>query len=324
MGVATTQQITKYYDLFRDIEVTFTKEIIKATNLDTRQVYLKCTDSQWPCKIHSTSFLAAKIIIGTKSGAFARISKDAVTVNLRFCFQPPDNRSIAFYVTSRVVSILPYENSQDLAIVTLNFTQRPPDDLIEIIGTLLEANANSVKRKNESIIITPDSLRKLHILQKEMMVYIQNVPRRCILRDISFSGTKVMLMGIPNFLKGKDASIRIDFDEPRETIELRGIISHIEEVDHSKSLLAVSIQYNENTVPISYKIHINDYLSQVRKKGPGESEALQNPSSSQVETKQIQAEPALEKVKTGKVIEEMNLTGVEKTVVTASDQNRGI
>jgi hypothetical protein len=232
-----------------------------------------------------------------------------------------------FYVPSRVVSILPYENSQDLAIVTLNFTQRPPDDLIEIMGTLLEANANSVKRKDESVLITPDSLRKLHILQKELMVYIQNVPRRCILRDISFSGAKLMLMGIPNFLKGKDAAIRLEFDEPRETIELKGVISQIEEIDHSKSILAVSIKYTEHTVPISYKIHVNDYLSQVRKKSPGEPENHQSSSSIQGEAKKAPAvaksESVTETVKTGKIVGEMNLTDVEKTVVTAAGQNTG-
>ncbi len=327
MGVATTQQITRYYDLYRDIEVTFSKEIIKATNLDTRQVYLKCLDSQWPCIIHSTSFLAAKIIIGTKSGAFMQISKDSSTVNLRFCFQTPDKKPIMFYVTSRVSSILSYENSQDLAIVTLNFTQRPPDDLIEIMGLLLEANANSVKRRDEYISINPDSLRKLNILQKELMVYIDNVPRRCILRDISFAGVKVMLMGIPNFLKDKDASIRIDFDEPREIIDLRGVISQVDVIDSSKSIVSASIKYNENSIPISYKIHINSYLAQVRKKSPGESGYFQSPPSPQGEAKQGRAvqkeEPAVESVKTGKVVGEMNLTDVEKTVVAASGQKTG-
>jgi hypothetical protein len=223
-----------------------------------------------------------------------------------------------FYISSRVASILPYESSQDLAIVTLNFTQRPPDDLIEIMGTLLEANANFLKRKDESILITPDSLRKLHILQKEQMIYVQNVPRRCILRDISFSFARVMLMGIPNFLKDKDASIRFEFDDPRETIELRGVITEIEVIDHSKSILAVTIKYNEHAVSIAYKIHISNYLTQVRKKGPGESDSSHS-AAAHSEPKRVPAaakvEPVTETVKTGKIVGEMNLTDVEKTVV---------
>lgn len=66
MGIVTSQQLTRYYELYRDTEVIFSKEVIKTLHMDPRQVYVKCTDSQWPCIINSTSFLGAKIIIGSK------------------------------------------------------------------------------------------------------------------------------------------------------------------------------------------------------------------------------------------------------------------
>lgn len=42
MGIATSQQIQKYYDQYRDTEITFTKDIIRAIGLDPRQIYIKC------------------------------------------------------------------------------------------------------------------------------------------------------------------------------------------------------------------------------------------------------------------------------------------
>ena len=69
MGLLTSQQISRYYEIYRDTEITFTKEFISALNLDPRQVYIKCAGSQWPCIINSTSLQSARIIIGTKGGA---------------------------------------------------------------------------------------------------------------------------------------------------------------------------------------------------------------------------------------------------------------
>ena len=76
MGIVTSQQLTRYYELYRDKEVTFSKEVIKTLNLDPRQIYIKCTDSQWPCIINSTSFMGAKIIIGSKGGAYSKLSQE--------------------------------------------------------------------------------------------------------------------------------------------------------------------------------------------------------------------------------------------------------
>ena len=65
MGVTTSQQLTRYYELYRDTEITFTKEVIRTLHLDPRQIYIKCSGSQWPCIINSTSLMAARVIIGT-------------------------------------------------------------------------------------------------------------------------------------------------------------------------------------------------------------------------------------------------------------------
>ena len=100
MGVTTSQQLTRYYDLYRDKEITFTKDIIRTLNLDPRQIYIKCNGGQWPCIINSTSFQLARIIIGTRSGAFAEISKkdSQNVVQLRFCFYEVENQLLSFFL----------------------------------------------------------------------------------------------------------------------------------------------------------------------------------------------------------------------------------
>ena len=184
--------------------------------------------------------------------------------------------------------------SADLAIISLSFTQRPPDDLIEIIGRLIEANNNASKRKEERIIINADSKRKLNLLREETLVYIQNVPRHCIIRDVSFSGAKLILQGLASLLKDKVTIIRFDFDEPRETIGVQGKIVKVDPIEGHKGLVAVCIQYLESAVPMSYKLHINTYLTAIRKKqldvvnaqGEGEQPKEVQPEASSPETPQ--------------------------------------
>lgn len=265
MGVTTGQQLTKYFDLYRETEITFTKEIIRTLNLDPRQIFIKAEGNQWPCIINSTSFLAARIILGTKGGAYIYITKNNPTVSLRFCFIQNDNQPLSFFITARVSNIQPYMNSQELAIVTLSFTQKPPDDLIEIVGSLLEANINAVRRKEERILINEETKRRLSLIKVETIVYVQNVPRHCILRDLSFSGAKVILLGLAQFLQDKETIVRLEFEEPREIINLRGSIVATAVITGRKDMVAVSINFDEQTVPLSYKMHINKYLTAVRK-----------------------------------------------------------
>jgi len=266
MAVLTNQQIGRYYEEYRDTEIAFTKDIMHTLALDPRQIYIKCTGNQWPCIINSTSFAKAKIIIGTKGGAFQQLARrDAPAVNLRYCFYQNDGQMMSFLISGKIGTISSYMNSRDLAVLEVIYTQKPPDDFIEKIGHLIDANTNAIKRKEDRIILTPESCRKLGIPKEECIISIQNVPRHCILRDLSFGGAKVLLLGLPQFLTNKEVLLSLEFDEPHDIINLRGHIVSTGEVEGRKDIVAANIQFAEESVTLSYKIHINNYLTSVRK-----------------------------------------------------------
>lgn len=265
MGYATSQQLTRYYELYQNIDVTFTKEVISTTRLIPSQIYIKALGGQWPCVINTTSMTGAKVIAGVKSGVYEKIQQGNTSVNLRFSFADPEkNEPISFFVSAKVTGINQYSGSPDLVLINLVYTQRAPDDLIEKLGQLLEANINSTKRREDRILITPDAIRKIGIVQKETVVFIQGIPRRCILRDLSFSGAKVIMVGIAQFLKEKDVVLRIDLEDPRTAVGIKGRIVRTEDVENRKDLVALAIQYLDGQVPMVYKMHINNFLSQQR------------------------------------------------------------
>lgn len=266
-SITTNQQINEYYNKYRENEIIFSKDIMRFLRLDPRQIYVKCAGSQWPCIINSTSFQQAKIIIGTNGGAFHQITKkDAPPVNLRFCFIESDNQPLIFFVTCRVTDVTPYMNSKELAILTLSFTQRPPDDLIYKIGSLIDANQGFIYRKEERIVLNEDTKRLLGINKKESIVYIQSVPRRCILWNLSFTGSKIVVLGVPKFLENKDCIIRLLFSDPTEIIDVKGTIVSVKTVEGRQDLVEAGIKFDENQVPLAYKMRINEFLSNRRKK----------------------------------------------------------
>jgi hypothetical protein len=261
MAFITSQKITDFYERFKSIEVTFSKEIIQVTRLITAQVYLKCGGDFWPCVVYSTSFQGAKVAANIHSGLLQKLQTTNNSISLRLCFKKPDvDAPVTFFVSGRISGYTPYGESKDISLFSIQFTQRPPDDLIEIMGRVLDANVNSAKRKEERLLLSSDLIRKIGLMAKETAIFIQGVPRRCILRDISFSGTKIIMMGIAKFLSDREVSVRLDFEDPRESYSIKGIIVRTEEVEGRKDLVALAVQFVDGAVPMGYKVRLNEYL----------------------------------------------------------------
>ncbi|MCQ2592507.1 MAG: PilZ domain-containing protein [Treponema sp.] len=266
MGISTSHQISRYYDFFRDNEIVFTKANIQILKMDPRQVYLRLNGGQWPCIINSSSLQKAKIIIGTASGAYTELKKNpSAPVSLRLCFLDSNNAPIHFFVNCTVVEKKAYQNSEELAVLTLEFTQRPPDDLISRLGEFLEANDNFQKRKEDRIELNQNTIRKLGIDREESVILVENVPRKCIIKDLSFGGAKLMLVGIPKFLIDKSVGLRIDFVDTNESVVVAGKIMKAESSEGRKEIAIVHVGFIPELVPMPFKLHINTFITTYQK-----------------------------------------------------------
>jgi hypothetical protein len=273
MGIITSQKISWYYDQYRVKDIAISKDVAKALSLDLRQILVKWGDAQWPCIINTTSLSQAKIIIGTNSGAYNHLVKEKGNANLRFYFEREKGQVISFFVASKVSNVAPYGDSDDLVLVTLQFTQRPPDDLITILGEFIETNVNFVSRKDERIVLTPDTKRKLSLSKEEAVILIQGVPRHCIVRDIAFCGARVILLGLKKFLMDKEVLLRLEFDDYEASCDLNGVITDVELVQDRRDISVAVIHFTEKTVPMFYKQKINSYITTIRRSPPAATAA---------------------------------------------------
>ena len=266
MSVTTSQQISRYFEQFQTVQVAFTKETISATLLNTKQVFIKCLGYQWPCIIYSSSMTSAKVIANIDKNLKESLQKSNNVVQLRFSFlQPEKTNPITFFVGARVAGFAPYkpENPQ-LNFVNLEFTQHPPDTLIEILGSLQEAVLNASRRKEERVLINPDTTKKLGLLPKNTVLSVDRVPRKCILRDLSFSGAKVIIHGVPQFLLKKPMTLRLEFEDPRDVIQLVGTIIRFEPIEGRSDIAAFAVLFEEDAVPVNYKVRLNAYVRTLR------------------------------------------------------------
>lgn len=176
-------------------------------------------------------------------------------------------RTSFFFVSAKVTGFSQYnKNNPSLNFVNLTYTKRPADDLIAILGQMLEININSKKRTEERILINDDTARKLGLKTKNGRISIDSIPRNCILRDLSFSGAKVIIQGIAKFLINKECVLGLVRHDGAPMIIKGKTIRH-EEVEGRKDLAAIAIHFHEDSVPMEYKKMINSYITVKHNKG---------------------------------------------------------
>ncbi len=263
MAIVTSQQIQSYFDLYSTIEVTLTKEVSNLLGLLQDQISLKFGGSTWPCILYSTSMAGAKVILNLKADQIEKLKTSSNLGSLRFCFRQTDSvEPLTFFVGIRVKGYNRYNSAphKDLYFMTLEFSQRPPDDLIEIIGHFLEANVNSTKRRDERIPVNEKIIQKIGFQSCSAIISVEQVDRKCLLRDLSFGGAKLILPGIAKFLNNRLAVLKLINAEDGKLLELEGSFVRVEPVEGRKDLTLAALQFKLETVPQKYKIKINDFL----------------------------------------------------------------
>lgn len=273
MSFATSQQINKYLEAYKDVFVTFSKEVIEVLSFDVKQASVRASGGQWPCIINSASMTGAKIICNKNSGLLKKISAQSFSnASLRFSFFDSDSKEpISFFVTIRLVGVSDYQ-IDDLTLVTLAYTQRAPDALIERLGRIIEANVNAKLHATEKVVLTDSIMRRVALSKKETVVFVEGVPRRCILQNFSFVGATVYMMGVASFLKNKAVTLKFEFSDPDTVIAVKGHTVGAVPLEDRKDLVSLNIEYEAKDVPMNYKLYLNRYFELPKKLVAQESE----------------------------------------------------
>jgi Tfp pilus assembly protein PilZ len=88
------------------------------------------------------------------------------------------------------------------------------------------------------------------------------------LRDISFGGGRVILMGLKKFLLGKDVQLQLEFEDSDAPCDLQGTIADVEPVQDRQDISVAVVRFAEKSVPMFYKQKINSYITAVKRPQP--------------------------------------------------------
>jgi hypothetical protein len=175
--------------------------------------------------------------------------------------QTDEKTPMSFFVSSRIENLSEYNpNKPRMRFAGLEFTQKPSDTLVGILGSLLEIKSNALRRRDQRIVVTPDIMKRIGMESRESCVAIDGTSRRCVLRDLSFGGAKVLLSttGLPH--SPQKAMLKLQRCEVADDTVLDGSVVRVEDVQGHEDLVALSIKYSTDP-PISYKQKINSIFS---------------------------------------------------------------
>ena len=266
MPLITSQQINKYYDLYKQVAVNFNKQIIQILGLLPKEVFLKCVGKHFPCIIYSASMVEAKVIANLRASSLQTIQQAGNSVSLRSSFKLSDKKEpLSFFISSKITGYNLYDKeNSDLYFISLTYTQKPPDDLIALLGELLEANVNAKRRKEVRIDINPASIKGLSLDSRDATLCIESKPIKCIVRDLSFLGAKVLIFGTAKSLVNNNVVLQLSFSSQKDLIKLPGKVLRFEEVQDRKDIASAAILFEEDKIPLQYKMYINEYLRSKR------------------------------------------------------------
>lgn len=259
ISLANHNLITRYYEQYRYLEITFTREIYESLHIAPKQIKLKYKNEQWPCILYSSSLIDAKVILAL-SNELVELLTQAKSVSLKYSFFNESKDDVfSFYVPCQVAGVTGYNTAKNSYFVQLTFLHKPPDSLIQVLGSLLDAKNNASMRKEERISINDDSLRRLGIGSKKAQIDLDGIQEDCILRDLSFMGIKVVAVNSqkPSIDKGVRISLKRS-EKPPITVE--GRVLRYEAVVGQSDLTAIVISLTEASSLTEYKMMVNRYF----------------------------------------------------------------
>lgn len=259
-----TPSVTRLYEAYADTELTFNTQVILASGLVTSEISLSVGERRVPCVLYASSMKGARVIAELEPPVLEHLEKAGNVASLRYAFRTGtggERALLSFFVPARATSFAEYNAHKPHAkFVTLSFTQRPADALITTLGALLELRSNAAQRRDERIVLTPESMKSIGLESRESCVAIEGAARRCLVRDLSFGGAKILMtaQGLPR--SPGHVSLKLNRCELRDDTVLDGSVVRVEDVEGRSDLLALSIRYTAEP-PLSYKQRINGFFT---------------------------------------------------------------
>lgn len=267
MSELSAQKLNEFYDKYKAQELAFNKSIIQALGVDTSKVCMKIKGEPWPCVLYSCSMTSAKIIVNMDQDGFERIRLANNYVNLRLSFSPKYGREpIMFFVSAMVRDYKTFnlnDKSSNAFLMTLDFTTKPSEDLIEILGRVFEMNENFEKRKSLRVDVDEKVISIIGLATTKAILEIEGAKRQCLLKNLSATGVLAVMACNPDEVVKKHIRLYIVESGTLRAITIEGTIMRTAEVRGNAKIYGVGIMFDADKIPYEYKNMLNGYIDKL-------------------------------------------------------------
>jgi len=215
------------------------------------------------CVLYSASMTGAKLLANLDESHFGKLKECGGKITLHLAFSTPGKGlPVTFFVSSRVVGFRPYQTKNpNTNLVSIEYGQKPPDQLIEILGRLLETTQNASRRKEVRIPLDEAAVRNLELQTKSASLRLAGGAFKALLLDLSFSGSKVLLPASCGAGPRQKAALGLLFADADDPIEVPSTVLRVEPLPSRAELITAALLFEEEHAPLAYTTRINEYFS---------------------------------------------------------------
>ncbi len=258
----TRHKVDNLYFSYCSESVTFNKNVRDTTGLILNLVQLKCGEKTAPIIVYSMSMLNVNLIISVKNFSnFRRLNeKESRQISLKLAFDKENSAEpIIFFLPVKISASKNY-NSDNIFLL-VEFIRKPPDTIIIMLGELIKIKTLSDKREDKRIQVNKHTIKKLHFSTTSGILELNNIKKKCLVKDISFTGMKLIAAGNKQDFINKKVSIKLQFADNIGVNSIDGTIGRTDLIGESKDFVALGVSLDNNTLPFDYKNIIADFLS---------------------------------------------------------------
>lgn len=259
--------IDEFYDNYRDQTVTFNQKVIDELGLITDKISVKCGNSSYSCILYSSSMAEARVIAHLNKEFFIQLKEQGKKVSIRYVFNIPGKRSdMSFFIKSKLTSFSEYSpDKPNLYFLNVEFLNKPPNDLIEILGSHIKQISATQKRMEQRIDLKDSNNDTTGIKMMENYLFISGNGKKCLLTEISIFSAKVVISGKESdFKPGSQAMLIMKAKGLEGVGEMMGYIERVDLINRDDNIYSLIINFDQDKIPPTYKLWIAECIELIK------------------------------------------------------------
>jgi hypothetical protein len=264
MTTQTRHRCDEYYKLYIDHDISFTKEIISEMGLIPKKNFIRYGGENIPCILYSASMTKARIIAQLRADICEKIGLGNKTASLCLAFKREKSQDpVTLFINAKIAGFTPYKSDiPGVNFVTLKYMNKPPDDFIYKLGQAISDRSDDKRRKEQRIPMDDEKAKNMNIQSDKILIICDNKQFPCVLKDISFSGAKVITKGNKDFFNTKQVKLVLNISSLDGISAMIGKVVHCEEflINKTSKFIALGIAFDKTKIPDSYKDWVQSFM----------------------------------------------------------------